>query len=70
MVRVCNLINSAMHFRDYQCIIYQILEFAQNMKRSLRHVAGTQWRSKRYMSMNHLSELELNDDPLSAIIVG
>lgn len=36
----------------------------------LRHVAGTQWGSKRYMSMNHLSELELEDDPLSEIIVG
>ncbi len=36
----------------------------------LRHVAGTQWGSKRYMSMNHLSELELEDDPLSDIIVG
>lgn len=36
----------------------------------LRHVAGTQWGSKRYMSMNHLSELELDDDPLSEIIVG
>ena len=36
----------------------------------LRHVAGTQWGSKRYMSMNHLSELELEYDPLSEIIVG
>lgn len=36
----------------------------------LRHVAGTQWGSKRYMSMNHLSELELEDDLLSDIIVG
>ncbi len=36
----------------------------------LRHVAGTQWGSKRYMSMNHLSELDLEDDPLSDIIVG
>lgn len=36
----------------------------------LRHVAGTQWGSKCYMSMNHLSELELNDDPLAEIIVG
>ena len=36
----------------------------------LRHVAGTQWGSKRYMSMNHLSELELEADLLSDIIVG
>lgn len=36
----------------------------------LRHVAGTQWGSKRYMSMNHLSELELEVDLLSDIIVG
>ena len=36
----------------------------------LRHVAGTQWGSKRYMSMNHLSDLDLEDDPLSDIIVG
>lgn len=34
----------------------------------LRHVAGTQWGSRRYMNMDHLSKLE--DDQLSDIIAG
>ena len=36
----------------------------------LRHVAGTQWGSKRYMSMDHLSKFEEEDDSLSDIIAG
>lgn len=36
----------------------------------LRHVTGTQWGSKRYMSMNHIFEMDLEDDPMSEIIVG
>ena len=34
----------------------------------LRHVAGTQWGTRRYMNMDHLSKLE--DDLLSDIIAG
>ena len=34
----------------------------------LRHVAGTQWGTRRYMNMEHLSKLE--DDLLSDIIAG
>lgn len=36
----------------------------------LRHVAGTQWGNKRYMSMDHLSKFEEEDDILSDIIAG
>ena len=36
----------------------------------LRHVAGTQWGNKRYMSMDHLSKFEEEDDSLSDIIAG
>ena len=36
----------------------------------LRHVAGTQWGNKRYMSMDHLSKFEAEDDVLSDIIAG
>lgn len=28
----------------------------------LRHVAGTEWGAKRYMNMDHLSEMDLNTD--------
>ena len=28
----------------------------------LRHVAGSEWGSKRYMNMDHLSEMDLNTD--------
>ncbi len=28
----------------------------------LRHVAGTEWGAKRYMNMDHLSEIDLNTD--------
>lgn len=34
----------------------------------LRHVAGTQWGTRRYMNMDHLTKLE--DELLSAIIAG
>ena len=34
----------------------------------LRHVAGTQWGTRRYMNMDHLSKPE--DDLLSDIIAG
>ena len=34
----------------------------------LRHVAGTQWGTRRYMNMEHLSKPE--DDLLSDIIAG
>ena len=34
----------------------------------LRHVAATQWGTRRYMNMDHLSKLE--DDLLSDIIAG
>ena len=34
----------------------------------LRHVAGTQWETRRYMNMNHLTRLE--DEALSDIIAG
>jgi len=36
----------------------------------LRHVAGTQWGNKRYMSMDHLSKFEEEEDSLSDIIAG
>ena len=36
----------------------------------LRHVAGTQWGNKRYMSMDHFSKFEEEDDFLSDIIAG
>lgn len=36
----------------------------------LCHIARTQRGSKRYMSMNHLSELELEDNSLSEIVAG
>ena len=36
----------------------------------LLHVAGTQWGNKRYMSMDHLSKFEEEDDSLSDIIAG
>ena len=36
----------------------------------LRHVAGTQWGNKRYMSMDHLSKFEEEDDSQSDIIAG
>ncbi|GLC82582.1 hypothetical protein LBYZC6_46960 [Lacrimispora brassicae] len=29
----------------------------------LRHVAGTQWGTKRYMNMEHLKELDLQSQP-------
>lgn len=28
----------------------------------LRHVAGTQWGAKRYMNMDHLAELDIQND--------
>ena len=34
----------------------------------LRHVAGTQWGTRRYISMNHLNKFE--DDLLSEYIAG
>ena len=34
----------------------------------LRHVAGTQWGTRRYMNMDHLTKPE--DDPLSDMIAG
>lgn len=34
----------------------------------LRHVAGTQWGTRRYMNMDHLTKME--DDLLSDIIAG
>ena len=34
----------------------------------LRHIAGTQWGSRGYMNMDHLTRLE--DELLSDIIVG
>jgi len=34
----------------------------------LRHVAGTQWGAKRYMNMDHLYEMDIQEE--SDIIVG
>ena len=34
----------------------------------LRHVAGTQWGAKRYMNMEHLKELDIQNQ--SDIIAG
>lgn len=34
----------------------------------LRHVAGTQWGTRRYMNMDYLTRSE--DEPLSDIIAG
>lgn len=28
----------------------------------LRHVAGTQWGAKRYMNMDHLAEMDIQNE--------
>lgn len=46
----------------------QAAEKLQEICARLRHVAGTQWGTKRYMDMEHLTKPE--EDLLSDIIAG